>query len=129
NVQDTFYHATPLLWALTKGHLDVVQALVEAGASGADSALSLAAARGHVELVRTILNKIKPKEAVLSKALAATPATHTAITDLLRKAGAKLPAAKPELTVDRDTLLGYVGTYRKDDLELKIAVKDGTITA
>src|SRR5258708_6062293 len=32
NVRDTFYNATPLTWAVMKGHAGIVQALLEAGA-------------------------------------------------------------------------------------------------
>src|SRR5713101_5537253 len=92
NVKDTFYKVAPLDWAVMRGHVPVVKALVEAGATGADDALVSAATQGHTEMGRAILDKGKLKPEALTKALAATPAKSTAIAELLKKAGAK-PAA------------------------------------
>jgi outer membrane protein assembly factor BamB len=129
NAKDTFYKAAPLTWAVMRGHADIVGALVEAGAAGADDALQSAAVAGRTAVVQAILDKAKPKEEALNKALAATPAKHTAVAKLLKKAGAKA-AAKTEVTVPPELLAAYAGTYRSDrDFEVKIAVAGGKLTA
>jgi ankyrin repeat protein len=51
NTKDTFYKASPLDWAIMRSRFDIVRALVEAGADGAESALVSAATQGQTELV------------------------------------------------------------------------------
>lgn len=101
NVKDRFYNSTPLAWAMYRNHWDIIKALVEAGAEGASGVLSPAARAGKIDVVRAILDKNKITETTLSAALKATPAEHTEIAEVLRKAGAKeptkseTPATKP----------------------------------
>jgi outer membrane protein assembly factor BamB len=129
NLKDTFYKAAPLDWAVMRSHAEVVGALVQAGAAGADDALKSAAAAGRTAVVQAILDQAKLKEETLSKALAATPARHTAVAELLKKAGAKA-ATTAEVTVPPELLASYAGTYRTDrDLDIKIAVAGGKLTA
>jgi outer membrane protein assembly factor BamB len=128
NVQDTFYKSTPLNWAVMRKHVDIIKALVEAGATGTAAALRSAAGTGQRDVVQAILEAGKLKEEDLSKALAATPSKHAAVAELLRKAGAKTPA-KTEIAVDAKLLDSYVGTYRGDrDMEPRIAIADGKLT-
>jgi outer membrane protein assembly factor BamB len=130
NAKDTFYKFAPLDWAVMRGHAPIVKALVEAGAAGADDALLSAATRGNLEMVRAILDKGKLKPDALTKALAATPAKSTAVAELLKKAGAKPKPADPttEVAVDPGLLAAYAGTYRGDNLDLKIAVEGGKLS-
>jgi outer membrane protein assembly factor BamB len=127
NAKDTFYKFSSLDRAVSRGYGDIVKALIEAGAAGADDALLSAAATGNVKLVQAILDTAKLKEEALTKALAATPAKYSAVVELLKKAGAK-PVAKTEVAVDRDLLAAYAGTYRSDAAELKIMVEDGKLS-
>jgi outer membrane protein assembly factor BamB len=129
NAKDTFYKAAPLDWAVNKGHAEIVKTLVAAGAAGVDTALQSAAIQGKAEVVRAILDKGKLKEATLNKALAATPAQHAAVADLLKKAGAKPSAPATEVVVDKEILAAYAGTYRNENQELKIVFKDGKLSA
>src|SRR5262249_52303344 len=76
-----------------------------------------------------ILDTGKVKEEALTKALAATPAKHTAVVELLKKAGAKPPAPSTEAAVDPDLLAAYAGSYRSDNQDVKIAVEEGKLTA
>jgi ankyrin repeat protein/outer membrane protein assembly factor BamB len=127
NAKDTFYKASPLDWAVMRSNVEIIKALVEAGADGAESALVSAATQGQTELVQAILDKAKLKEESLTKALAATPAKHTAVAELLVKAGAK-PPKKSEAAVAPDVLSAYAGTYRGDAFELKVAVEEGKLS-
>src|SRR5262249_37004273 len=124
NVKDTFYKATPLFWAVYRGHTDIAKALLDGGAEAGDDALVIAASEGHAAIVRAIIDKAKPKEESLTQALAATPAKHTAVIELLTKAGAK-PPPKIDPAVERE-LAPYAGTYRSEaGTELKIAISEG----
>jgi outer membrane protein assembly factor BamB len=64
----------------------------------------------------------------LTKALAATPAKEAAVAELLRKAGAT-PTTTTEVTIERDLLASYAGTYRDDQaIELTFAVDGGRLS-
>jgi outer membrane protein assembly factor BamB len=132
NVKDTFYKSTPLNWAISRGHTEIAKVLVEAGAEGADAALRRAATTGDLKLVTAVLDAAKLNEKALNeealtKALAATPAKEAAIAELLKKAGAT-PTTTTEVTVERDILAAYAGTYRdKETVELKFSVADSQL--
>ena len=61
-------HATPLLVASFQGHLDVVKALLDAGAAidqttdAGDTPLSMASQGGHLDVVRALRKETKVKE-------------------------------------------------------------------
>jgi dipeptidyl aminopeptidase/acylaminoacyl peptidase/ankyrin repeat protein/outer membrane protein assembly factor BamB len=130
NTKDRFYNASPIDWASMHQHPGIVKALVEAGANGAAAQLPAAAAAGNIELVRIILDQTRPNEGILNNALAMTPAKHTDIAELLKKAGAKPPAPKTEVAIERELLLGAPGIYRADaGIEVKIAANDGKLSA
>ncbi len=126
NVRDNFYKATPLDWAMMRNHGEVAKALIENGATVTDTTLVSAAASGKLVVVQALLDKLKPKEEWLSKALASTPDKSTAVRELLIKAGAK-PASKTEAPEDPE-LKPLTGTYRTTDAaELKIVIEDGKL--
>src|SRR6516165_9592012 len=117
NTKDSFYKSSPLDRAIVRKHVEIVKALVAAGAEGADSALTNAAAQGQTQMVQAILETGKLKEDALTKALAATPARHNAVAQLLKKAGAEPPTPKPKPALDPQFLAAYTGTYRSDNQE------------
>jgi outer membrane protein assembly factor BamB len=125
NAKDTFYSATPLTWAVMRGHPKVVGALIDGGATGAEGMLVSAARTGAVELVKVLLEKAKPKPETLTAALRAS--TKDEVTELLKKAGAKPP--EPGKTPDKlDDLTAYAGTYKNPDVgEWKLTPKDGAL--
>jgi pimeloyl-ACP methyl ester carboxylesterase/outer membrane protein assembly factor BamB len=130
NIRDKFYKISALEWALSRPHVEIVKALLAAGAQGADSALQSGAAQGRVDLVRAVLDAVKLKEDALSKALAATPEKATEVRALLTKAGARAPAPSKEVTVDRELLSAYAGTYFSDRAgELKILLEGDKLSA
>lgn len=124
NVKDTFYRATAMSWALQNDHLNVVQLLLQKGAEGAEDVMMTGVRQNKEEVVKMALDtgKIKPEN--LTAALAfSMNANTTAISDLLKKAG-----ATPPLEVDAATLQTYAGKYKGDTgPEVTISVKDAKL--
>ncbi|HYV82180.1 MAG TPA: ankyrin repeat domain-containing protein [Pyrinomonadaceae bacterium] len=124
NVKDTFYKATAMTWALGNDHFSVVQLLLSKGAEGGDDVLMTGVQQGKEEVVKMALDFSKIKPDTLTAALALSmSANSTAITDLLKKAG-----AAPPLEVDAATLQSYAGKYKGETgPEATISVKDGKL--
>lgn len=124
-VKDTFYGATAMSWALDSNHLDVVRLLLQKGADGAEDVLMTGVRQNNQEAVTMALDtgKIKPED--LTAALAfSMEANTTAISDLLKKAG-----AKPPLEVNAETLQAYAGKYKGESgPEITITVKEGKLS-
>jgi len=124
NVKDTFYGATALSWALQNDHMDVVSLLLAKGAEGAEDVLMNGVQEKKEEVVKMALatGKIKPDSLTAALALSMS-ANTTAISDLLKNAG-----AKPPMEVDAATLQSYVGKYKGETgPEATISVKDGKL--
>jgi ankyrin repeat protein len=111
DVHDSFYHATPMTWALDHAHYDIVKLLVQNGGSR-DDALQGAVDGNQPDLVKFVLDSGTVKPATLTRALsAAVKAKHDDIAEMLKKAGAvSAPAAN--FKVDEATLKSYVGSYK-----------------
>jgi ankyrin repeat protein len=125
NVKDTFYKATALSWALQNDHFNVVTLLLQKGAEGAGDVLMNGVQQNKADVVKIALDsgKIKPED--LTPALAfSMNANTTAITDMLKQAG-----ATPPLEIDAATLQKYAGKYKGDTgPEATISVKDGKLS-
>jgi len=123
-VKDTFYGATALSWALQNDHLNVVSLLLAKGAEGAEDVLLSGVRANKEDVVKMALDggKIKPED--LTAALAfSMNANTTAISDLLKKAG-----AAPPMEVDAATLQSYAGKYKGETgPEATISVKEGKL--
>jgi outer membrane protein assembly factor BamB len=129
NVKDTFYGLTPLAWAAYNGHAEITKALLEAGAKDAETALSMAIGRGHVETVRAALDLGKFTPAKLSQLLPNVPEDSLKIRELLLKAGAK-PAATTATPSPKEDLTPYVGVYRSPEgTDVKITLQNGKLQA
>ena len=127
-VQDTFYKATAMTWALQNSHYEVVRAILEKDTSGVNSVLTTGAREGKTELVEIALARGAADPETLTAALASTvnDKEKAAIVEMLRKAG-----AKPPMELDAATLQMYAGRYKPDDrpIEMTISVKDGQLVA
>jgi len=125
NVKDTFYKATALSWALQNDHFNVVTLLLQKGAEGAGDVLMTGVQQNKEDVVKIALDsgKIKPED--LTPALAfSMNANTTAITDMLKKAG-----ATPPVEIDAATLQTYAGKYKGETgPEATIMVKDGKLS-
>jgi outer membrane protein assembly factor BamB len=124
NIRDTFYSTTPLTWAVSKNHPEVVKTLLRAGATGADTALTGAAAQGNLDLAWFILDHAKLSRSALNRAMAAAPRSALEVRDLIRNAGGEAPP-RSTITVKEDVLRQYIGTYRGKEQELRIALDKG----
>jgi ankyrin repeat protein len=129
DVKDSFYKMSLLSAAADRGGVDVVAALLDAGANGSD-ALGMAVYRGNKEIVELILRKAKPPADELSSALqAAEQAKQPEIAAMLKAAGAK-PPRKPEAVVAAEKLALLVGTYKGDPVgEFTVQLKEGKLFA
>lgn len=125
-VQDTFYKATAMTWALDGKHVSVVRLLLEKGAGDVDDVLQTGTREGNAELVKVALDRggVKP-EALTVALVVATEEKNAAIAEMLTKAG-----AKPPIQVDAATLQSYAGKYKGEPgPEATITVKDGKLYA
>jgi len=136
NVEDTFYHATPLTWAASPAmgrkpqHAEIVGLLLEHGAKGKEGALMEAVSAPDVAMTKIILQHGGLPPNTLSDALeSAKKDGHPDIVALLEQAGAK---PYPEFKMDESQLGRYAGKYRGTGStpaflpgELVLTVKDG----
>jgi len=125
-VQDTFYRATAMTWALDGKHVGVVRLLLEKNAEDVDDVLVTGATENNAELVKVALDRGGVKPENLTAALVfATDEKNTAIAEMLTKGG-----AKPPIQIDAATLQSYAGKYKGDPgPEATITVKDGKLYA
>lgn len=125
-VQDTFYRATAMTWALDGKHVSVVQLLLEKSADAVEDVLLTGTREDSAELVKVALDRGGVKPETLTVALAvATEGKNATISEMLTKAG-----AKPPLQVDAATLQSYAGKYKGEPgPEATITVKDGKLFA
>jgi outer membrane protein assembly factor BamB len=124
NKRDRFYGASPLGAAAAKQHWQVVAALLEAGARGADQILPGAAAAGEIEVVRVALESGTVSPAALDRALALTPQDQKELIELLETAGASRSESQSAAAGDfKLPLTMFVGTYRDErGFEFGVAV-------
>jgi hypothetical protein len=129
DVEDTFYHATPMTWALEHGHNDIVKMLLEKGAPSKEMALMNGVQGNSPELVKIVLDMGGVKPEALSSALGrATKDKHDDLAAMLKAAGAVPPPAA-DFKVDEDTLKSYAGEYKSETgPALTFKFKDGKVT-
>jgi len=134
NVKDTFYGQSPLSSAVSLRKTEMARALLDAGAREADALVPTAAATGELELTRLLIERGKPSEEILTRALARVPPAKNDVAELLTKAGAKptvKPEVKPGVKLDPKALDALAGTYRDEDSlrDLTLSVQNGTLSA
>jgi ankyrin repeat protein len=115
NVEDTFYHATALNWAVnpamgrTPQHAEIVALLLTKNPKGKEGALMAAVGAGDAAMSKLILDAGPLPAGALSDALAAaTRGNKKDIVALLEQAGAK---PRPEFKIDPAQLAKYAGTF------------------
>jgi hypothetical protein len=124
-VQDTFYHATAMTWALNGKHVDVVRLLLEKGGGEVDDVLMEGARESDENLVKLALERggIKPETLTVALVTSEGNEKNAGIVELLKKAGAQPPVA-----IDAATLQSYAGKYKGDTgPEVTFTVKEGKL--
>src|SRR5262245_6769549 len=133
NVEDTFYHATALTWAVnpamgrTPQHPEIVKLLLTKNPKGKEGALMAAVATGDVAMSKLILDAGPLPAGALSDALAsATRGNKKEIVALLEQAGAK---PRPEFKIDPAQLAKYAGTFSgPGGAEMVLTASGGSLT-
>lgn len=126
-VQDTFYKATAMSWALDGKHVNVVRLLLKKSGDEAENVLMTGVREDNDEFVKIALEQggIKPEGLTAALAITSADPKRTAATEMLKKAG-----ATPPLEVDAATLQSYAGKYKGDPgPEFALAVKEGKLVA
>jgi ankyrin repeat protein/uncharacterized protein DUF3471 len=124
-VKDTFYGATAMSWAIDGKHVQVVRLLLEKSADEIEDVLLTGVRESNADLVKIALERggLKPESLTVALALSSAGEKNAALTEMLKKAG-----AKPALQVDAATLQSYAGKYKGDTgPEATITVKDGKL--
>jgi len=124
-VKDTFYGATAMSWAIDGKHVQVVRLLLEKNADEIEDVLLTGVRENNVELAKIALDRggLQAESLTIALALSSADEKNAAITEMLKKAG-----AKPPLQVAAATLQTYSGKYKGDTgPEVTIAVKDGKL--
>jgi len=153
NAQDSFYGASPFLWAIFKGNAGVIKSMLEHGADISDpNTLFAAAQSGSNEIVKLMLEKGAPggdelalyaiqnqnielfnivfstsklKDETLSSALAvATSIKNEELVAKLTAAGAKMPEIAETPSATID-FAKFSGTYKTVELSTIIITNEG----
>lgn len=127
DVKDSFYRMSLVAAAADRGGVEVIKALLDAGAKGSE-VLGTAAYRGNKEMVALVLERAKPAADDLTSALqAAEQAKQPEIAAMLQAAGAK-PPQKPEAAVAPEKLALLAGTYKGEPVgEFVVQMRDGKL--
>lgn len=124
-VKDTFYGATAMSWAIDGKHVQVVRLILEKNADEVEDVLLTGVRANNEELAKIALDRggLQAESLTVALALSSADEKNAAITEMLKKAG-----AKPPLQVDAATLQTYAGKYKGDNgPELTIVAKDGKL--
>ncbi len=127
DVRDTFYKATPTSWALQRDQAEVVKLLVEKKPASKEPTTAMAVTMGQVKTVETLLalGDFKPESLSMWLTIAEKN-DNKEIVEALKKAGAK-PKPKVEFKLAAELLPRYEGTFKSEQIELVIKVKDGKL--
>jgi len=124
-VKDSFYGATAMTWAINGKHVQVIRLLLEKGAEEIEDVLMAGVQGNNADLVKVALDRggLQAESLTVALAISSADEKNAAITEMLKKAG-----AKPPLQVDVATLQTYAGKYKGDNgPEATIIVKDGKL--
>src|SRR5690348_15648061 len=110
-VKDTFYGATAMSWAIDGKHVQVVRLLLEKNADEIEDVLVKGVREADADMLKVALDRggIPPESLTAALAMSSTDEKNAAVTEMLKKAG-----AKPPMQVDAATLQTYVGKYKGD---------------
>lgn len=127
DTRDSFYKSTPINWAVQRDQAEVVKLLVEKKPSTKESTTAMAVTMGQVKTVEALLAMGDFKPESLSMWLTmAEKNKQTEIVEALKNAGAK-PKPKSEFKVASEQLPRYEGTFKNEQVELVVKIKEGKL--
>lgn len=127
DVRDTFYKATPVNWALQRDQAEIVKLLVEKKPASKEPTTAMAVSMGQVKTVEALLGlgDFKPESLTMWLTMAEKN-DNKEIAEALKKAGAK-PKPKVDFKVAPEQLPRYEGTFKNEQVELVVKIKDGKL--
>lgn len=127
NIQDTFYKARPIVWALSNKHFGVATLLLEKGSEGGAFAVVAGVQAGNEAFVKLALTaKDLTTEQVVAGIGVAKGTKNAAMVSLLEAKLATMPKAA-EVAVAPAVLQTYVGRYRNEGSGVNVTIAlDGT---
>lgn len=128
NVRDTFYNSTAVGWAVSKNHTAIVKLLLEKGANSKQIVMRSAINEEKLDIIRMIveIGGFKPEE-LTDFLTQAERRKQVEIAEILKKAGAH-PKPKIEYKVEPEKLKLYEGSFKGEQFEMAVKVKDGKLT-
>lgn len=112
NVKDSFYNATPIVWAGSANRYDIMKALILAGANDVDTTLVKAVAMDDLETIDHITRSGKASRWALNSTLsAAKDKENRDAADMIERS---LITFYPKVDIPQATLDSYTGTYLSD---------------
>lgn len=128
NVKDTFYNSTAVGWAVSKNHTAIVKLLLEKGANSKQIVMLSAIGGEKPDIVKLLLEMGGFKSEEMTDFLTlAERNKQVEIAEILKKAGAQ-PKPKIEYKVEPERLKLYEGSFRGEQFEMAVKIKDGKLT-
>lgn len=113
NVKDSFYNATPIVWASSANRYDIMKALVLAGASDVDTTLVKAVAMDDLETIGHITKSGKASRWTLNSTLSAAKDNEKqAAAEMIEQSLTKF---YPKVDISPSVIESYAGTYLSDN--------------
>jgi outer membrane protein assembly factor BamB len=130
DIKDSFYNATPLTWAMSKGHDEIVVLLAGAKGADIDSILKQAVQSRREKLVESILEtgKVSADGKTAAQALARSMRLSKVLLALGDNKPLEAAVDEEEVKVSEEVLKKYLGTYKgPTDIEVKIEAEEGKL--
>lgn len=126
-IRDTFYKSNPVSWAVQRDQAEIVKLLVEKKPTSKEQTTAMAVSMGQAKTVEALLTlgDFKPESLTMWLTMAEKN-DNKEIAEALKKAGAK-PKPKSDFKVAPELLPRYEGTFKNDQIELAVKVKDGKL--
>ncbi|HJO05662.1 MAG TPA: PQQ-binding-like beta-propeller repeat protein [Acidobacteriota bacterium] len=120
---DSFYGATPLVWALSNDHSEVAVLLLRHGSSGAVEALASAIQNDDADLLTAALDTGPLASAERDRLLTlAESLGRSNAVDALRATAVFDPELSTGFDVTPERLASYVGMYRNEDEDIMLDI-------